>query len=115
MSAELEAMTWPEIESAEPTLLAIPVGSTEQHGPHLALGTDTAIAVALAQRAASQVPGTIVAPALPFGSSGEHDDFPGTLSIGREATELALLELGRSASRTFAQTVLVSAHGGNAE
>ena len=55
-----------------------------------------------------------MAPALPYGSSGEHDGFPGTLSIGREATELVLVELGRSASRAFAALLVVSTHGGNA-
>ena len=50
---------------------------------------------------------------MAYGSSGEHAGFAGTLSIGREATELLLVELGRSASATFAAVVLVSAHGGN--
>ncbi len=52
---------------------------------------------------------------MAYGSSGEHQDFPGTLSIGQEALELLLVELGRSASRTFAHLVFVCAHGGNAE
>jgi creatinine amidohydrolase len=56
----------------------------------------------------------VVAPPLPYGSSGEHADFPGTLSIGQGATELALLELCRSASQSFDRTILVSTHGGNA-
>jgi creatinine amidohydrolase len=113
---ELGGATWPEVESAGSTaLLAIPVGSTEQHGPHLPLSTDTEIATALAERGAGQVPGMVVAPALPYGSSGEHADFPGTLSIGQEATELALVELCRSASHSFERTILVSAHGGNAQ
>lgn len=112
---DLGAATWPEVESAgAAALLAIPVGSTEQHGPHLPLSTDTDIAVALAQQAAERVPGMVVAPALPYGSSGEHSDFPGTLSIGQGATELALLELCRSASHSFDRTILVSTHGGNA-
>jgi creatinine amidohydrolase len=55
----------------------------------------------------------VAAPAVAYGSSGEHAGFAGTLSIGREATELLLVELGRSASATFAAVVLVSAHGGN--
>jgi mycofactocin system creatininase family protein len=89
-------------------LLVVPLGATEQHGPHLPLGTDTAIASALA----GAVAGAVMAPALPFGSSGEHAGFAGTLSIGRSALELALVELARSA--TFRRVLFVSAHGGNA-
>jgi len=94
----------------------VPVGATEQHGPHLPLSTDTDIAVALAERLAAALgPEAIVAPALAYGASGEHAGFAGTLSIGREAVEHVLVELGRSASASFARVVLVSAHGGNAE
>jgi mycofactocin system creatininase family protein len=102
---------WPEVTGG---LLAIPVGSTEQHGPHLPLSTDTDVAVALAVRLAAQRPDVLVAPALPYGSSGEHQAFPGTLSIGPAATELVLVELGRSASETFDRILLISGHGGNA-
>ena len=55
----------------------------------------------------------VVAPALPYGSSGEHAGFPGTLSIGREALEHVLVELARSAG--FARVLFLCAHGGNAE
>jgi mycofactocin system creatininase family protein len=90
-------------------LLVVPLGSTEQHGPHLPLSTDTDIAVALARR----VPDAVVAPALPFGSSGEHAGFPGTLSIGQQALELLLVELVRSAGETFDRVLLLNGHGGN--
>ena len=56
----------------------------------------------------------VVAPALAYGSSGEHQAFAGTLSIGAEATELVLVELGRSAALDFRAVVVVSTHGGNA-
>lgn len=102
--------TWPELR--EPRLLAVPVGATEQHGPHLPCTVDTDIAVALCDRLAEQRL-VVVAPAVAYGSSGEHAAFPGTLSIGRAATELLLVELGRSAD-AFAGVVLVSCHGGNA-
>jgi creatinine amidohydrolase len=85
--------------------------STDRTWP---IGTDVAIAVALAEGAAAEVPGTTVAPALPYGSSGEHQDFAGTLSIGAEATELVLIELARSATETFDRVLFVNAHGGNA-
>ena len=68
----------------------------------------------VARAAADRLPGAFVAPALPYGSSGEHQGFAGTLSIGAEATELVLVELGRSASETFDRLLFVNAHGGNA-
>jgi mycofactocin system creatininase family protein len=116
-SAFLVDFTWPEVArcvEAE-TLLAVPLGSTEQHGPHLPLSCDTDIAVALCQRLADARPDVLIAPALAYGSSGEHAGFPGTLSIGQDALETLLVELGRSASQTFAHLLFVSAHGGNTE
>jgi mycofactocin system creatininase family protein len=95
-------------------LLVIPLGATEQHGPHLPLDTDTTIALALADRLASQLDEVLVAPAIPYGSSGEHQAFPGTLSVGQGATELLILELVRSATETFDRVLLLNAHGGNA-
>ena len=107
-------MAWPDVEAlASSSILAVPVGSTEQHGPHLPLSTDTDIAVALATRLSEAIREVIVAPALPYGSSGEHAGFAGTLSIGRDALEMLLTELVRSAD-DFSAVVFVSAHGGNA-
>lgn len=102
------------MRAAAGAVLAVPLGSTEQHGPHLPLSTDTDIAVALCARLAAARPDVVVAPPVPYGSSGEHAGFPGTLSIGQEALELLVIELVRSATNTFVHVVLVSAHGGNA-
>ena len=114
MTGALAGATWPEAErDMTGAVLAVPIGSTEQHGPHLPLSTDTDIAVALVERLAARRHDVVAAPAIAYGSSGEHEGYAGTLSIGREATELLLVELGRSASATFAAVVLVSAHGGN--
>ena len=112
----LADLTWPEAArlAATGALLAVPVGSTEQHGPHLPLATDTDIAVALAVRLAARRPGVVVAPPVSYGSSGEHAGFAGTLSIGQAAVELVLTELGRSAAETFGHLLFVCAHGGNA-
>jgi mycofactocin system creatininase family protein len=110
----LGSLTWPEVAaSAAGSILVVPVGSTEQHGPHLPLGTDSDIAVALANRLAAARPDMLVAPLLPYGSAGEHAAFPGTLSIGAAALELVVVELVRSAD-AFAGVVVVSGHGGNA-
>jgi mycofactocin precursor peptide peptidase len=94
--------------------LLVPLGSVEQHGPHLPLDTDTRIAVAVASGAAASREGVAVAPALAFGSSGEHAGFAGTLSIGTDALVEVLVELGRDAARDWDALLFVNAHGGNA-
>lgn len=113
----LPDLTWPEVARLGRTgpVLVVPLGATEQHGPHLPVSTDTDIAVALAERLARQSPDVVVTMPVAFGASGEHQDFPGTLSIGQAAVELLLLELCRSAAASFSRTVIISAHGGNAE
>lgn len=103
--------TWTDIAGA-PHLLLVPLGSTEQHGPHLPLDTDTRIAVAVAERLAADRPTTVVAPAVAITASGEHAGFAGTLSIGTETLVDVLVELARSAD-AFAAVVWVNAHGGN--
>ncbi len=113
----LADLTSPEAGAlaAAGALLAVPVGSCEQHGPHLPLSTDTDLAAALCARLAAARAGVVVAPPVGYGASGEHEGFPGTLSIGTQALELLLVELCRSAARTFGRVLLVSAHGGNAD
>lgn len=56
----------------------------------------------------------VVAPPLPYGASGEHQDFPGTVSIGQDALHVVLVELVRSLSTWARRTVVVNGHGGNA-
>lgn len=105
-------------------MVVIPVGSTEQHGPHLPLDTDTRIASAVArevltrldQHAPDDRPASseyLLAPAIAYGASGEHEAFPGTISIGGEALEHLLLEFGRSATNWAGRLVFVNGHGGN--
>jgi mycofactocin precursor peptide peptidase len=113
---DLAGATWLQVEATEArTVLAIPLGSLEQHGPHLPLETDTRIAVAVAAGLAARCPRVTVAPAFAYGASGEHADFPGTLLVGHEVLTDLLVELVRSARRSFAGVVFVNAHGGNEE
>src|SRR6478609_2510130 len=118
-TARLGTMTWPDLWACSPRpLLVVPVGSCEQHGPHLPLDTDTRIATAIAtglveaytDGASSTV---VLAPALTVTASGEHGGFPGTLSIGSEVFERVVVELVRSADWSGGG-VLVNGHGGNA-
>lgn len=114
-SAQLGHCTWPELDDAGIVVL-VPVGATEQHGEHLPLGTDTHVAQAIADAVAGvadeAVP-MVVAPAINYGASGEHEGFPGTISVGRDALKLLLLEYGRSVCRWAARVVFVNGHGGN--
>ena len=113
---ELAGATWPEVEATGArTLLAVPLGSLEQHGPHLPLDTDTRIAGAVAAGLAARCHGVTVAPAVAYGASGEHADFPGTLLVGHAVLTDLFVELVRSARRSFAGVVFVNAHGGNEE
>ncbi|MGH8868188.1 MAG: mycofactocin biosynthesis peptidyl-dipeptidase MftE [Actinomycetes bacterium] len=113
----VDRISWPAVPDAP--LVLVPTGSTEQHGPHLPLGTDTAIAVAVAERAARELwvspydAEVLVAPPVSYGASGEHQHFRGTTSIGTESLRLVLVELVRSLSTWAGRVVFVNGHGGN--
>ncbi|MCF6744446.1 mycofactocin biosynthesis peptidyl-dipeptidase MftE [Blastococcus sp. KM273128] len=107
----LGTATWPELP--ERPLLVVPLGAVEQHGPHLPLTTDTAVATAVADGAVDRLPGALLAPALAYGASGEHEGFPGTVSLGTEALTGLLVEYGRSACRWAGRVLIVNGHGGN--
>jgi mycofactocin system creatininase family protein len=109
----LGAATSGQLSGSSPSLL-VPIGSTEQHGPHLPLDTDTRIAAAVARAAAPRLePDWLVAPAIAYGASGEHQSFAGTISIGTEALATVIVEYGRSASCWAGRVVFVNGHGGN--
>ena len=110
----LTEATWPDLDGRAP-LVVVPLGSVEQHGRHLPLATDTAVAVAVAEAAVSRLDGAVLAPALAYGASGEHEDFPGTISIGTAALSALLVEYGRSVSRWAGRLLVVNGHGGNLE
>jgi mycofactocin system creatininase family protein len=118
--AELGGSTSSQLSSVSWAVL-VPVGSTEQHGPHLPLDTDTRIATAVAHAVAARLgapaaPGGqrwLVAPAVAYGDSGEHQSFAGTISIGTEALTMLLIEYGRSAGCWAQRLTFVNGHGGN--
>ena len=115
-NSRLGSVTWTDLWNLAPRpIIAVPVGSCEQHGPHLPLDTDTRIAVALAEGLVSSFePGDVlIGPSLAATSSGEHAGFPGTLSIGAVLVEQTIVELVRSADWS-AGVVLVNGHAGNA-
>jgi len=112
--SELGPSTWTDLDRRPPVLLAVPLGSCEQHGPHLPLDTDTRVATALAQGLASHRADVLVAPAIALAASGEHAGFPGTLSIGTAVLADLLVELVRSADWA-AGVVVVNGHGGNTD
>ncbi len=109
--AFLGGAVWPELTGAP--LLVVPLGSVEQHGHHLPLTTDTAVAGAVAEAATAELDDALLAPALTYGASGEHEDFPGTISIGTDALTGLLVEYGRSACRWAGRVLVVNGHGGN--
>jgi creatinine amidohydrolase len=110
----LGSATFPELVGCGDLHVLIPLGATEQHGPHLPLETDTLIAHGIGAAVAATRSDVVLAPALPYGSSGEHAAFSGTLSLGQGALEAVVVELTRSAD-AFRDVTLLAWHGGNAE
>lgn len=103
------------VDVAPSLIVVIPLGSWEQHGPHLPVDTDTVIIDAVVSRAMDLVTSPtafMVAPTLPITASDEHAGFPGGLSMGTEATQSALVSIGRSSSWATG-VCFVNGHGGN--
>ncbi|MGA7757188.1 MAG: mycofactocin biosynthesis peptidyl-dipeptidase MftE [Ilumatobacteraceae bacterium] len=109
---EIDRSRRPSDDGTQAPIVLIPIGSTEQHGPHLPIRTDTLIAEEIAGRAVHHTDGLVVGPTIAVSASGEHADFPGTLSIGTATTTAMVVELVRSADWA-AGVVLVNGHGGN--
>jgi len=112
---ELNNLTWPQAELLQRDILIVPLGSIEQHGPHLPLDTDSVIATAIAHELNLLKSTSGLAPTVAYGASGEHRDFTGTLSIGTPALTMLLTELIRDASRYWRAVLFVNGHGGNSE
>ncbi|WXG39957.1 MAG: creatininase family protein [Candidatus Freyarchaeum deiterrae] len=90
----------------------LPIGSTEQHGPHLPLGTDSIIAKRLSEAVATELKADIL-PVINYGVSFEHADFPGTVSIRPETLTQAVREICESLLKRYQSIVIINCHGGN--
>lgn len=116
MAHELAKMTWKEAAEVfkKAPLALVPVGSIEQHGPHMPLGTDMILASELARRAAALVPEAVLVPAIPVGYAAYHGDFPGTLSTSPATLATYLGDICHHLVRHgITHIIFVNGHGGN--
>ena len=112
-------LTWQDIDTMkdrENVVIIQPVGSIEQHGPHLPLIVDSAIATYVTGKALAKLEAEIPAYALPtqyYGKSNEHWHFPGTITLSAQTLMAILTEIGESIYRSgFRKLVFLNAHGG---
>lgn len=108
----LQNMTWEEFGETvkQGQVVILPIGSTEQHGAHLPVGTDTMVAMVLAETA-SEKTGAVVAPPLWFGWSPHHMALPGTITIRPEVLiELVYDVMDSLAKHGCRKLVLVNGH-----
>ncbi|MCW4048832.1 MAG: creatininase family protein [Candidatus Bathyarchaeota archaeon] len=113
-------MSWPEVEEAlaKTDVVIVPVGSVEQHGTHLPLGSDTMQATDMAKMVIKQLADeglTIcAAPTIPFGVSHAHLKFPGTITVSSETLMRVITDVCRSLHlHGFRKFMLLLGHGGN--
>ncbi len=112
---ELSRMSWADARQAlqQARVALLPVGSTEQHGPHLPLGTDWMTAAEIARRA-GRLGGWLVLPTVPVGVSEHHRQFWGTLWVTPDVLKAYVLDMARAlASHGLRKIVFVNGHGGN--
>jgi creatinine amidohydrolase len=116
-SHNLADLTSPEVADALSRgvdIVILPVGSTEQHGAHLPLSTDSLHTVAVLQRVARKLP-ALVAPLIPVGRADHHMAFPGTISVTHETLHAIVRDWCDSFFRHgFRHVLIYSGHGGNA-
>jgi creatinine amidohydrolase/Fe(II)-dependent formamide hydrolase-like protein len=111
-------LTWPEVEARlkEMDVAILPVGSIEQHGPHLPLDTDAFDAEYLALRIAEACsdPKPLVLPLIPYGVSYEHSEFKGTICVNNDTLAALVYEIGMNCARNGVnKLVVINGHGGN--
>jgi len=112
----LKDMTWQEVKDAlKSTKVAIiPVGSTEQHGLHLPLGTDYLTAEYFAKKIAEKVDDVLITPTVPVGFAHYHTSFEGTLSVNPEILSGYYQGIADSLiSYGITHILFLNAHGGN--
>ena len=116
---ELARLAYPDVEELladdQRTVLLLPLGATEPHGPHAPLETDTLISLGICRRAAERLADDPEVRALvlppPYGVTRYGRSFPGTVTIGEETLRALVLEIARSlAEQGFARIVLVNSH-----
>jgi creatinine amidohydrolase len=113
------AIHWPDMAGSEPErwIAVLPLAATEQHGPHLPLGTDVMIGEAYLARVRELLPASIPATFLPqqtVGISTEHLDYPGTLTLPTDVALKTWMALGEGVARAgIKKLVMVTSHGGN--
>jgi creatinine amidohydrolase len=112
----LSEATWTDVRDADADLALLPVGSTEQHGPHAPLGTDAFHAETVAAAGAERYDGAVaVAPTVPVGVAEEHRDFAGTLWVSPDTFRDYVRDVvGSLAHHGLDRVVVVNGHGGNA-
>jgi len=111
----LQEMTWTDVKEylGSSDMVIIPLGSTEQHGPHLPLGTDYFLAMGVLEKISAKT-GVVVAPVLLAGYSEYHSGFPGTLSIKPDTMVQVLFESAQMLLKYgFRRLMFFNSHGGN--
>lgn len=110
-------LTWPEVNDAVELkkVILLPVGSTEQHGPHLPLDVDNLIATNVCLEAGRRAPEKIlVAPTIPYGFNVHGMDFPGTVHAAYDHFIEYCLDVCKSfVYHGFKRLIIVNGHGSN--
>ncbi|MEM3731300.1 MAG: creatininase family protein [Candidatus Bathyarchaeia archaeon] len=112
----LGELTWPDVKEFLKThnTVIVPVGSCEQHGPHLPLDTDAYDAFWLSLKAAEKAECALVAPPIYYGLSLHHMDFPGTITLSSQTLEQTAFEIASSLIKHgFKKILFENGHGGN--
>jgi creatinine amidohydrolase len=111
--SSLPGRTSGEVAAGDARLAVVPVGATEQHGPHLPLEADTLLATAVAEAVVARTPGTTAGPVLALGCSAHHLAFPGTVSLRSQTFVAMVVDVCRSLAAAGLTVLLLNGHGGN--
>jgi creatinine amidohydrolase len=113
----IERMSWTQVRDAMAAgkrTVIVPVAAMEQHGPHMAIGTDTFLGYETSRRLAQALGDALVAPAISIGYSVGHLPMPGTVTVSEETLTTIINEVVDSlAHHGFQDIVLLVSHGGN--